>query len=380
MVYIFLKLLIFLTIFHKKLCEQIIQGIFTRNSGILELLLRLGNPKQTAFIPIDITNHFTWVTSQIFIKNLSQTATVLQEDPLTVQSKVVSAQLLLDQIEVPNQNQIINGFLFFYVKNKDSLTTNGALGLSYKVTSKKISFVHRLEEASIISKLTFSIKSNNYLGGQIYFGGIPNDIIQYYPYTSSCKVNNTEKQWGCNLNYVYIGDNSKEKYSYNNISFFTSNNYNSFIPLDFLIYLNNTLFSNYYDLRACFNVNENDKKMVKCDCKKIKNFPNITFVIDNNHYSFTKDDLFIISGEECRFIFQHNRNLDNKWYFGDSLFMKYMIEFDYSQSEVRFYSEDQFSYQIKNPSDYFYLYLVIIIILIINICYLLFIKVKVFSN
>ena len=373
-------ILILLIFIHKQLCNQIIQGTFTRNSGILELLIRFGSPRQTTFIPIDITNHFTWVTSQIFTQNLSQTLTVLQEDPLTVQSKVVSAQLLLDQIQLPIQNKIIPNFLFFYVKNKDSVTTNGALGLSYRVTSKKISFVHQLEEQQLISKLTFSIKTDNYLGGQIYFGGIPKDIIQDYPYSSLCKVNNTEQQWGCNLNYVYIGNNAKEKYIYNNISFFTSNNYNSFIPLDFLIYLNNTIFLNYYDSKTCLSIDENNKSMVRCNCKNIKNFPNVTFVIDNNHYSFTMDYLFVFSREECTFTFQHNRNLDNKWYFGDSFFMKYMMEFDYSQSEIRFFSKEQFSYQVNNESQSYYLYLVIIIVLIVNICNLSFIKIKFLSN
>ena len=327
-------------------CSNIIKVQLARNTGSIEINLSFGEPHQLLFIPIDIRNYFTWINPFIYNKESSRTSNLIQEDPLTINNKVVTSMLIEDNIYFPLNDITMKQFLFFYVKYKEATSSNGAIGLSYKVTSPKISFIHQLYDKGIIPKKAFGIDLNRNDKGNLYIGGFPTEITLKYPYSSACDVNNGSQQWGCKLDYSYISSNQYHVFTILSIVYFTSTEHYNYIPREYMTFLNKTLFDKYYKNKECSYIDYIDKAGVSCNCNALDDFPDIYFVIDKSHFSFSKEDLFFQFDTECTFLIRYNKQ-SNDWMFGYSFLRKHPVQFSYANHEIRFYSESPFEYKEK---------------------------------
>ena len=359
-------------------CADIIKVQLSRNSGHIEVKLSFGEPPQLLYIPIDIRNHFTWINPFIYNKESSRTVTLIQEDALTINNKVVTSMLLEDNINFPINDITLKQFLFFYVKYKESTSSNGAIGLSYKVTSPKISFVHQLYEKRLIPKKAFGLYySPEKEKGFLYIGGFPLEITSKFPYTTACDVNNGSQQWGCKLDFSF---SSKDRYNIimiSSIVYFTSTEYYTYIPREYMTYLNKTIFDSYYKNKQCSYIDYIDKAGISCDCNSLDDFPDIYFVIGNTHFRFSKENLFFQFDTACTFLMRYNKE-SNDWMFGDSFLLRYPVQFSYADHEIRFYSESNFEYKEKvtknSNNSVRYVYTLIIVMLLVSIIFLYVIK------
>lgn len=359
-------------------CADIIKVQLSRNSGHIEVRLSFGEPPQLVFIPIDIRNHFTWINPFIYTKESSRTVTLIQEDALTINNKVVTSMLLEDNINFPINDITLNQFLFFYVKYKESTSSNGAIGLSYKVTSPKISFVHQLYEKRLILKKAFGLYySLEKEKGFLYLGGFPLEITSKFPYTSACDVNNGSQQWGCKLDFSFTSNDRYNIKMISSIAYFNSTEYYTYIPRDYMEYLNKTVFNKYYKNKQCSYIDFIDKAGVSCNCNSLDDFPDIYFVIANSYFRFSKEHLFYQFDTACSFLMRYAKG-SNDWMFGDSFMLRYPIQFSYADHEIRFYSESNFEYKekIAKPSknSVRYVYTLMIVILLVSIIFLYVIK------
>ena len=98
----------------------------------------------------------------------------------------------------------------------------------------------------LISNKSFGIHFIREYIGNIFFGGIPNDILKDYPYSSSCKQNLNEFQWGCVLKKVYLNNNKNKVYEYGKIAYFSMNDTSGSVPMSFIHYLNETFFNPFF--------------------------------------------------------------------------------------------------------------------------------------
>ena len=84
-----------------------------------------------------------------------------------------------------------------------------SIGLGYKFRDLQLSFLHQLKNKNWIDELSFTFgpeKDDEY--GDIYFGGIPDEIIKNKK-SVSLKVKERDHYWGTNLQYIYIGQDKE---------------------------------------------------------------------------------------------------------------------------------------------------------------------------
>ena len=69
----------------------------------INILASFGKPSQQVLIPVDLMNHFTWISDKLFNARQSDTSTYIDEDTLSIKGTIVSAILLKDRFQLKNK-------------------------------------------------------------------------------------------------------------------------------------------------------------------------------------------------------------------------------------------------------------------------------------
>ena len=292
-----------------------------------------------------------------------------------IQTKLYKCYDLLTLINNEN-NKFFSVNISFYQQIYKQLSINyNILSFSKNFEDFNTSLVYLLKYNNIIDSLKFSFINEFIEKYNIYFGNLPNNIINENKFSKTCKVNKKFFGWSCNLTSIII-DNKIIKNNY--FSIFETNHSEIFVPKEIfnkIVKYSNNLFSKKY----CDII---DNKII-CKNYLINKFPNIIFVFDEKigfifNYKFLFNSIFgssilIISVNPYR----------NEWNFGINFLEKFNITFDYENNEIKFYSNNK-NNLININSFYNKIYIKIILkfLLIINIMgiFLLIFNIKKMKN
>ena len=277
-----------------------------------------------------------------------------------IQTKLYKCYDLLTLINNENNN-FFSVNISFYQQIYRQLSINyNILSFSKNFEDFNTSLVYLLKYNDIIDSLKFSFINEFIEKYNIYFGNLPNNIINENKFSKKCKVNKKFFGWSCNLTSIII-DNKIIKNNY--FSIFETNHSEIFVPKEIfnqiVKYLNNLFSKKYCDIM--------DNKII-CKNYLINKFPNIIFVFDEKigfifNYEFLFNSIFgssilIISVNPYR----------NEWNFGINFLEKFNITFDYEKNEIKFYSNNKKN--LININSYYnkiYIKIILKFLLIINI-------------
>lgn len=309
----------------------------------INILASFGKPSQQVLIPVDLMNHFTWISDKLFNARQSDTSTYIDEDTLSIKGIIVFAILLKDRFQLKNKYTIPQLY-FFYIKTKSVLNSPGSIGLAFFTSSSNLNVIQQLYQEQLISYKQFAFVPTNLKVGKVLFGNVTSHIsFNQNRYYSECKVDMQVRQWGCNLNFIKIND----EIVYDNVTYvqFASEYKGMFISEEFYKIIKEKIFNNYLDRNKCKEIKDNTNMKIRCNCGDIKNFPKITFHLGSGYFVFDWKKLFIeISDDFCYFIMMlHNSEVKKhsiEWVFGHDFWLNYITVFDYEKQETRFYSNE----------------------------------------
>ena len=226
--------------------------------------------------------------------------------------------------------------------NKNTLKINDfsfiSISFGYKYR-KNHNLIYLMKKSKLINKAQFTIEINNNSKGKIYYGEIPNDILNPYKYTLNIPVKSNNKNWDFELGFLFIGEISykyENTYYYNqNKASFSGNSKGILAPemaFDFII---DNVFNDSIKKNICRKtISENNEIECMCDKLKEENLKHITFIINDRSIIFNTKEYFDIIGNRCVFQIKYNNFKRDEWKFGISFLSKFLSTFDYEKGEI----------------------------------------------
>ena len=236
-----------------------------------------------------------------------------------------------------NKNTLkINDFSFIIYPSSISKLKSISFGYKYR---KNHNLIYLMKKSKLINKAQFTIEINNNSKGKIYYGEIPNDILNPYKYTLNIPVKSNNKNWDFELGFLFIGEISykyENTYYYNqNKASFSGNSKGILAPemaFDFII---DNVFNDSIKKNICRKtISENNEIECVCDKLKEENLKQITFVIKDKSIVFNTKEYFDIIGNRCVFQIKYNNFKRDEWKFGISFLSKFLSTFDYEKGEI----------------------------------------------
>ena len=236
-----------------------------------------------------------------------------------------------------NKNTLkINDFSFIIYPSSISKLKSISFGYKYR---KNHNLIYLMKKSKLINKAQFTIEINNNSKGKIYYGEIPNDILNPYKYTLNIPVKSNNKNWDFELGFLFIGEISykyENTYYYNqNKASFSGNSKGILAPemaFDFII---DNVFNDSIKKNICRKtISENNEIECMCDKLKEENLKHITFIINDRSIIFNTKEYFDIIGNRCVFQIKYNNFKRDEWKFGISFLSKFLSTFDYEKGEI----------------------------------------------
>ena len=113
----------------------------------------------------------------------------------------------------------------FYYLNDSSSSVYDTLSLAYKCSDLSMSIVHQLYYQNRTKRKSFGFYEHNTLGRVFYFGDIPAEAIEVFPYKAKCKVKEDSIEWSINLEKVIYNNTKKAIIVTNEIVIFAPNHF-----------------------------------------------------------------------------------------------------------------------------------------------------------
>ena len=236
-----------------------------------------------------------------------------------------------------NKNTLkINDFSFIIYPSSISKLKSISFGYKYR---KNHNLIYLMKKSKLINKAQFTIEINNNSKGKIYYGEIPNDILNPYKYTLNIPVKSNNKNWDFELGFLFIGEISykyENTYYYNqNKASFSGNSKGILAPemaFDFII---DNVFNDSIKKNICRKtISENNEIECMCDKLKEENLKHITFIINDRSIIFNTKEYFDIIGNRCVFQIKYNNFKRDEWKFGISFLSKFLSTFDYEKGQI----------------------------------------------
>ena len=236
-----------------------------------------------------------------------------------------------------NKNTLkINDFSFIIYPSSISKLKSISFGYKYR---KNHNLIYLMKKSKLINKAQFTIEINNNSKGKIYYGEIPNDILNPYKYALNIPVKSNNKNWDFELGFLFIGEISykyENTYYYNqNKASFSGNSKGILAPemaFDFII---DNVFNDSIKKNICRKtISENNEIECMCDKLKEENLKHITFIINDRSIIFNTKEYFDIIGNRCVFQIKYNNFKRDEWKFGISFLSKFLSTFDYEKGEI----------------------------------------------
>lgn len=332
--------------------KKFITGEYQLCIGTYYLYLSYGADLDSFLGVLDISSPITSIPYKLFKQNKYPSTRNINDNinmTYSITNKTIIGQEKEDYfLFISNWTTIVIPELSFIVIDPSSTILNPKskkFALGFDLINKNHSIIYQLKANDLIDDLSFTFDRDRtgLTNGIIYFGPLPGNITDNL-YKTSCKVNSKEKQWGCRLSYVFIGNIT---YIYENIYFDT--NYPAFFntnfkcikaPVLFYELLIETLFTQYLKTNQC-NQKKYDNKEVYCHCSIMDQLTDLTFVFNDASFVLHSRSLFTKYEDMCLFMIEENYE-DYAWYFGSHFINQYITTFSYDNNDITFYSSEAF--------------------------------------
>lgn len=295
---------------------------------------------------------------------------ILNQTYLEFEGNQEKAFLCQSKITLINQNPLN---MFYYLSTKYRL--NDIFPLAYHYSNNAFSVIHSLYNTNEIDQLGFGFYLQRRLDemeGFLYLGGIPNKLIEQFPYHKSCKVNSKYYQWGCVLQEIIINNITYISYEKNH---FQSNIKNYVVPFRFW----NFMFDNYFT-KASKNANCSFSdslgiNLFLCPCHNLNLTLNIDIVLEGIILSLDQNAFMYTYLNKCILQFEVIEQYKDEWIFGTSFLNRYLTYFNYTKGEITFYQKKQFRQYIKpiSNNNYTHIKSCLILNITLNVINILFI-------
>ena len=265
----------------------------------------------------------------------------------------------------------------FNIQDKNAMKIfEPGFGLGLNTSSNDQIFIYQLKEKGLIDKAGFTISPHeNENNGTIYFGDVPNEIINSKRLDGRCLVNTSPSEWSCNISQIKIG-----KLIYNNSkfpikSYFRITQGTTTIPHDVLKMLKISYLEKLLKEKKCNEYNiYGFPNIIHCDCNWITNLPEMEIVYDNFTLKINLIAFFRRNKENCTLEMRIDNLGRNDLILGLNFLNLFITHYDYENKSVSFYRDEVTIHNWKD-NNLWKINLVIIIILILGILNILFRKV-----
>ena len=294
----------------------------------------------------------------------------------------------INMTELINEKSILgeyiiidNNMIHFNYKEFIDFDSNNALAIPFFEDQQyqKFYFLNQLKSNKLIeNKIIFFIPTNetseiNYynglsdsIEGDIYYGGIDNDIIKNRD-KLTININNSELI--INFNKILF-EGFEDIYNIigiNNI-IITPSPYNMFAPKSFIDYFNNTFLKKYYNNDSdC----KSEKTTIYCKVKVVEKLPKLKIFFEKNKFLFIEIKYFFylntgyINSKERYLVFILKEY--NKYFrFGYVIMKNNITELNIDNKQIIFYGDyiNNNSYNFfKNKKNFIYITYIIIFVL-----------------
>ena len=294
----------------------------------------------------------------------------------------------INMTELINEKSILgeyiiidNNMIHFNYKEFIDFDSNNALAIPFFEDQQyqKFYFLNQLKSNKLIeNKIIFFIPTNetseinyynglsNSIEGDIYYGGIDNDIIKNRD-KLTININNSELI--INFNKILF-EGFEDIYNIigiNNI-IITPSPYNMFAPKSFIDYFNNTFLKKYYNNDSdC----KSEKTTIYCKVKVVEKLPKLKIFFEKNKFLFIEIKYFFylntgyINSKERYLVFILKEY--NKYFrFGYVIMKNNITELNIDNKQIIFYGDyiNNNSYNFfKNKKNFIYITYIIIFVL-----------------
>jgi hypothetical protein len=320
------------------------------------ITLFTGVPEQTISTSINMDKPYSLFTSDTFNPQKSSTSKHIQSQTIEESENKFDVEVYEDNFKFAYVKASNNNYKYYHLSNPNEtestiMTKHYGLSLAYKSLNDEYSFIRHLYKNKFINIQTFAFKQytvppNTYL----YFGTIPDKIIENSQIKGMCKILPRYTTWGCNLNSVVMNGFNWNFNKY--VSFrINKSEYVFGCPLHNLI-LYNYLQSYLKDNRCkdVFKGKNKHKKYCECDKEIVDNelnkkmigfsFGNFVKYVKLNTMFNCKD-----GEKQCLSLFKCVENQD-EYIFNKDFILSSVTVFDYDKGSVEFYNEDDGSLKV----------------------------------
>lgn len=286
---------------------------------------------------LDMSVDYILVSSESFLPNRDDSITFIEKTTKLFQDQVIEVNKYKGDFSLGSKTVKLTNFPFYYHINK-TITLEG-FPLASKYDHEEASIIHYLYNNELISKRSFCLVVDNNVtdDGTLYFGGIPEKILNNQLNSFSCKNNENIKGWGCDLPFFMINNKSfKNDLEVN----FQTNSKIITVPMRYKKIFEENMLKTYIEKNECAEIFSWNVYSYTCSSTVFESFPDVNFVFGGKLIKIRGKDLFIRSGNNRNLMISFEKNQDKKWVFGFFFLKRFISEFDIDLGKVTFYHSD----------------------------------------
>ena len=229
----------------------------------------------------------------------------------------------------------------------------------YSYQDYDINIIGQLYRKKIINSYEWFIEYNNESNAKLIIGVSPYLYNKNkYSFNNSRSINSIYiagiyYYWNIEFSQIYfIKDNKRKLIDYRKASLEPSFNYIK-APLEYFIFINETLFDNLIIQNKCFveNVRKNtniyniyyceNKEEIKNEIKN--NFLNINLIhrFFEKEFVLTYNDLFVEKNNKIYFLIIYDNMIKTNWILGKPFLKKYFFSYNYDNKILTFYETEK---------------------------------------
>ena len=323
-----------------------------------DMFILIGNTTKIENFYLNLQSTFLWTMASIHKFKEDNTLRFIKDDIITLENYPSNVTLHEGTIRFNSSNTIIHNFPFYQTPDLCYLEFD-SIPLAHYFKNESFSIVNRLYMDGKISHKSFgfifqalNITENREIG-YVFFGNVPNDIINSYPYKVEFYINDYKsKEWICQLiSLQFHIENEDNIYENHYKSYFNLDSLTSKAPKHFMNYLRENVFNKLIDEQVCeYNVKWNGKDIL-CNCEQIKeSHIKMEMIISGTKFTFTGEEMFIKTDSEdkCVFFIELNYLNENDWVIAGHFLKKYISLFDYFNHKVVLFGKEKFNIIYKD--------------------------------
>lgn len=257
-----------------------------------------------------------------------------------------------DNIYIHSLNTDLKFFEFHLINSHNKPHGLNSLALICFINRDNHSIVHLLKNRGLISDLSFGFIGKdiekNYERGQVYYGGIPNEITSNQK-KGKCNKNTKTIYWGCDITSIsFIRNETEVKYEHEDMKaqmVFRSVSNEMIAPKSFITFVYEHVLVDYNSKHMCTY----DTELI-CDCEVESVVSEVVIVLGEDvKFIFKGEEMFEEVEDKCKFVFREGE--EKVWVFGTWFMTKFAMNFDLENKVIEFYGENVYVDDIESDVE-----------------------------